>query len=744
MRIRRRANCGASFLGLALLYVLFPPLFGLSAEGARFSEPTIPGTSKDALVLGRDLDRDGDPDEITINLEVIEVQEEVYPGEFVSFWVFAPEGEGMVSPARVPSPTIRVEEGDRIKVNLLNTHYFPHTIHLHGTIHPNAMDGVPDITQEAVRPGDRFTYEFIAKNPGTHFYHCHVQPDVHVLMGLVGMLIIEPNRPNNNFSHLIPGAGRILDLAKAALEHYEREYSLVYMDIDSRLNRIVEEYEDPRQIEKKMHRQYDSTKRAPDIFLLNGRSFPFTLRDTLIEVEQNERVRLRVLNAGARPISLHTHGHHPTLTHLDGYEVPEGMRYTRDVFTVTAAQRVDLLLRTKEDGHYASGPGVWLMHDHTEHTVTNRGISPGGDVTTIAYKDFIGPDGLPRVATSLDRFFDPNFYRGEVPVFDPSMFHSTVDDYEKGWREEVKKQAEGQARQKGRRHRSHNAGKAHEVIPKRIKQLEEHRPIARSCDKPRGVRRIQIKAGIEFADVGEVFGFEPKEIKVGRCEEVEVVLENKDVVRHALMIPGLNPMFILEFRGPAIQSARFVTPDEDITLPFHCHVETHEERGMEGVFVVGRGGEPQKERMAVAGRLFQGVGEVVLADQRKGQIVVDHQEIPGFMAAMIMGYPVTPPSPLKGLKAGDRIRFTIDADQQAIIKITPLTFRGEGTVITTDMRQGQIVVDHKEIPGFMAPMIMGYPVNPPKLLRGLKAGQQIRFTIDAEQQAIVEIGQTEK
>ncbi len=195
--------------------VLFPAR-GDSVE--KWSEPRIHGTSETAVILGQDLDRDGDPDEVTINLEVIEVQEEVYPGEFVTFWVFAPEGKGMVSPARVPSPTIRVEEGDRLKVHLRNTHYFPHTIHFHGTIHPNAMDGVPDITQEAVRPGDQFTYEFIAKNPGTHFYHCHVQPDVHVLMGLVGLLIIEPNRPNNNFSHLIPGAGRIPDLAKAALD----------------------------------------------------------------------------------------------------------------------------------------------------------------------------------------------------------------------------------------------------------------------------------------------------------------------------------------------------------------------------------------------------------------------------------------------------------------------------------------------------------------------------------------------
>ena len=75
---------------------------------AHWTESRIPGVSEQALVLGRDLDGDGDPDEITIRLEVIEVTEEVYPGEFVKFWVFAPEGQGMTSIARVPLSLIHL------------------------------------------------------------------------------------------------------------------------------------------------------------------------------------------------------------------------------------------------------------------------------------------------------------------------------------------------------------------------------------------------------------------------------------------------------------------------------------------------------------------------------------------------------------------------------------------------------------------------------------------------------------
>ena len=646
-------------LGVAWMIVAFP-CAGNADE--HWDEARAPGTSQEAVTLGRDLDGDGDPDEVDFRLEVIEVQEEVYPGEFVTFWVFAPEGQGMTSEARAPSPTIRVEEGDRVRITLNNTHYFPHTIHLHGTIHPNAMDGVPDITQPAVKPGEAFTYEFIAKNPGTHFYHCHVQPDVHVLMGLVGMLVIEPNRPGNIFNHLVPGAGRIQDLSKAALEHYQREYSLVYMDIDDRLNRIPAAYTDPREIEKRMHREYDSTQRQPNVFLLNGRSFPFTLRDTPIEVKEGERVKLRILNAGARPMKLHTHGHHPTLTHLDGYPVPAGMRVTRDVFDLGAAQRIDLELRPGSDAFHASGPGVWIMHDHTEHAVTNKGISPGGDITAIVYDGFMDEmTGLPRVATSLERFFDPEYYLGQVPVFDPAIFNTTRSDYEYGWPEDEPKGGPFSYPV-----RESSAGNRR---PESV--LDTHQVVAKSCSEPRGFRRIHIRGGTRFAREGEVFAFEPRVINAEPCEEVEIVLENTDSVRHALMLPGLNPMFMLEFTGRGTRIARFVTPDQDITLEFHCHVETHEKMGMHGTLVVGKGGEPPTHEApaVVAKRLYEGIGVVIAVLPRKSRVIVDHEEIEDFMAAMEMSYMVSPATLLQGIAPGDKVRFTIDADKRAIVGI---------------------------------------------------------------------------
>ncbi len=203
--------------------------------------------------------------------------------------------------------------------------------------------------------------------------------------------------------------------------------------------------------------------------------------------------------------------------------------------------------------------------------------------------------------------------------------------------------------------------------------LEAHQIVAKSCGQPRGFRRIEMKGGTKFAREGEVFAFEPRVIRAERCEEVEIVLENTDAVRHALMLPGLNPMFTLEFSGPGLKSLRFVTPDEDITLEFHCHVPTHEDFGMQGTLIVGKGGEPaaQETPAPEAARRYEGVGVIVAVLPRESRVVVNHEEIEGFMAAMEMSYMVTPPSVLEGVKPGDRVRFTIDAGKRMIVDITP-------------------------------------------------------------------------
>ena len=156
-------------------------------------------------------------------------------------------------------------------------------------------------------------------------------------------------------------------------------------------------------------------------------------------------------------------------------------------------------------------------------------------------------------------------------------------------------------------------------------------------------------------------------------------------------------------------------------------------------------------------------GKVIATVPNASQIVVEHGEIKGFMDAMTMGYRVEPPSLLEGLKFGDKVRFTIDVPKKAIVKIEkgPVlaaatspqqaqgsraaetspqkTVVGEGKVVATVPNANQIVVEHGEIKGFMEAMTMGYPVDPPSLLEGLKFGDKVRFTIDVPKKAIVKI-----
>lgn len=93
---------------------------------------------------------------------------------------------------RIPGPTIRCTEGDRIRINFSNGGDHPHTIHFHG-IHPFSMDGVPGAGPGLIDPGESYTYEFDAEPVGLHLYHCHAFPLArHIAKGLYGTFIVDP------------------------------------------------------------------------------------------------------------------------------------------------------------------------------------------------------------------------------------------------------------------------------------------------------------------------------------------------------------------------------------------------------------------------------------------------------------------------------------------------------------------------------------------------------------------------
>ena len=118
-----------------------------------------------------------------IHLEARTVMWELTPGKRI---------KAMTYNGQIPGPELRLREGERVRVILTNALSEPTTIHWHGTDVPNAMDGVPNVTQQPVAPGETFVYEFEARPAGTRWYHTHFASVTQLDLGLYAPLIIEP------------------------------------------------------------------------------------------------------------------------------------------------------------------------------------------------------------------------------------------------------------------------------------------------------------------------------------------------------------------------------------------------------------------------------------------------------------------------------------------------------------------------------------------------------------------------
>mgnify|MGYP003392576316 CR=1 FL=1 len=410
--------------------------------------------SQDALTLTDDLDHDGDPDVVRIKLEVAELNGSSPDGEFLintfdiapgiqpGLWVYAPKSRGMAlknfnsvvaNPLlRAPSPVIRVEQGDTVYITLENTHYLPHTIHLHGVDHPWLTAKGEDndgMEEHAVFPGKSHTYEIQPRHAGTMLYHCHVQTAQHFMMGLSGMFIVEENRPDNWLQTFNIGAGQVRHPSAAVKKSYSQEYDLHYQSVDKKLAQIIQKANDPRLIAQRMARDYNMTESFENYFMLNGRSFPYTLRDTMIIADENETIKLHVANLQRSSIALHIHGHKATVTALDGVDQPAGLQVTRDVFDIAPAQRTDLSLQTQNDGLHSYGAGLWMFHDHVPTGTTTDGMEPGGNIAILAYKPYLDELGMPKMHDELlDQVFNKDYYAKKQAVWSGGDFGPLLGD----------------------------------------------------------------------------------------------------------------------------------------------------------------------------------------------------------------------------------------------------------------------------------------------------------------------------
>ena len=117
-------------------------------------------------------------------LTTVDKQIEIAPGLFFPAWTYN---------GQVPGPTLRANEGERLRIHVFNESQMPHTVHFHG-IHSAFQDGVSGIGRGDIMPGESHIYEFDAKPFGCHLYHCHTAPlAFHIQRGLYGAFIINPD-----------------------------------------------------------------------------------------------------------------------------------------------------------------------------------------------------------------------------------------------------------------------------------------------------------------------------------------------------------------------------------------------------------------------------------------------------------------------------------------------------------------------------------------------------------------------
>ncbi len=157
---------------------------------------------------------------------------EISPGIFFNVWTYN---------GTSPGPTIRVTEGDVIRINFINNGEKSHTVHFHGT-HQAEMDGV----FENVGPGGKFTYEFVAGPAGVHLYHCHVAPvEEHVSRGLYGAFIIDPKEgrePADEMVMVLNGFDTDFDTENNIYAVNTIPFYYLYNPIEIDLNQLVRLY----------------------------------------------------------------------------------------------------------------------------------------------------------------------------------------------------------------------------------------------------------------------------------------------------------------------------------------------------------------------------------------------------------------------------------------------------------------------------------------------------------------------
>jgi FtsP/CotA-like multicopper oxidase with cupredoxin domain len=263
-----------------------------------------------------------------------EVDHEFAPGLRARCWGYN---------GQVHGPTIEAVEGDRVRIYVTNRLGAPTSVHWHGILLPNGMDGVAGLNQPAIPPGETFKYEFTLRQHGTHMYHSHHDEMTQMAMGLMGLFVIHPRNPRG--------------------PRPDRDFAILLSEWDLDVGAM---------------RPNPNEMTDFNILTFNARVFPGTAP---LVAKLGDRVRIRLSNLSAmdhHPI--HLHGYQFKITETDGGQIAESAQWpeTTVLTPVGATRTFDFV---------ADAPGDWAMHCHMTHHVMNQmghdipnmiGVNPKG------------------------------------------------------------------------------------------------------------------------------------------------------------------------------------------------------------------------------------------------------------------------------------------------------------------------------------------------------------------------------
>ncbi len=252
---------------------------------------------------------------------------QILPSVFVDAYAFN---------GQVPGPTLRFRQGDRVRINVTNHLPETTTVHWHGLILPNVMDGPAEVTQSPIKAGELYRYEFTALQSGTYFYHSHDHVDRQQSLGLYGALIVDPS-----------------DAAQEIAADHEYTLQLQEWLVRDGLTYPAMPMEGG----------------MPNYFTINGRAYPST--DT-ITMKVGETLKVRFIGSSSGFIHpMHIHGGPFTVVARDGETLEPAARYKADTLNIGPGQRYDVIWP-------ATKPGKWLIHCHISHHATNNNTEQQG------------------------------------------------------------------------------------------------------------------------------------------------------------------------------------------------------------------------------------------------------------------------------------------------------------------------------------------------------------------------------